>query len=114
MKNWFLIGIAGMALFVAACSPALMVGKGEMKARYLGSNVKIMYDMLCVSGDLVKVLETTHFSKEMKDSLYKYNCSDERSGEKVRQLFLSMTPAQRKDIKMAFKENGYSINGGSC
>jgi hypothetical protein len=70
--------------------------------------------MLCASGDLLKVLEATHLSKEMKDSFYQYNCSDERSSDKVKELFSSMTSEQRKDIRTAFKEKGYSVNGGSC
>ena len=70
--------------------------------------------MLCSSGDLMKVLEATLLSGEMKDAFYRDNCSAERSSDKVRQLFASMTSEQRKDIRTAFKKNGYSINGGSC
>ncbi len=114
MKTWLLIGIAGMVLATGACTPLFMVTKGERRGYFLGSNSKTIYDMLCASGDLEKVLAATHLSKEMKDTFYKYNCSAERSSDKVKQLFSSMTPEQRKDIKMAFKENGYSINGGSC
>ena len=112
MKTWLFIIIAAMALAAGACSSTFMVSKGEGKRGYLGSNSKTMYDMLCVSGDLEKVLEATHLSKEMKDTFYKYNCSAERSSDKVKQLFLSMTCEERKDIKTAFKANGYSINGG--
>lgn len=114
MKTWFLLGIAGMVLITGACTPSFMVGKGETKGGFLGSSTKAMYDMLCASGDLEKVLAATHLSKEMKDTFYKYNCSDERSSAKVKQLFASMTSEQRKDIKTAFKVNGYSINGGAC
>jgi len=103
-----------MVLIVGACTPVFMVGKGEKRGVFLGRGSKAMYDMLCASGDLVKVLEATQLSNEMKDNLYKYNCSAERSGEKVKQLFVSMTPEQRKDIRTAFKKQGYSINGGSC
>jgi hypothetical protein len=113
MKTWLLIGIAGIALVTGACTPLFMVGKGEGRGVFLGSNAKA-YDMLCASGDLMKVLEDTPLSKEMKDTFYQDNCSSERSSEKVRQLFASMTPEQRKDIRTAFKKNGYSINGGSC
>lgn len=112
MKTWLLIGIAGMVLVTAACTPMFMISKGEGKRGYLGSNSKAIYDMLCVSGDLEKVLEATHLSKEMKDTFYKYNCSAERSSDKVKQLFLSMTCEQRKDVRTAFKEKGYSVNGG--
>jgi len=101
-----------MMLVTVSCSSTFMVSKGVGKRGFLGSNSKTMFDMLCVSGDLEKVLEATHLSKEMKDTFYKYNCSAERSSDKVKQLFLSMTCEERKDIKTAFKANGYSINGG--
>ncbi len=114
MKTWFFIIIAGTALLTGACTSTFMVGKGERRGGFLGSNSKTMYEMLCASGDLVKVLEATHLSKEMKETFYQYNCSAERSGDKVKQIYASMTSEQRKDIRTAFKEKGYSINGGAC
>jgi hypothetical protein len=114
MKTRLWIGITGIVLITGACTPLFMVGKGERRGGFLGSNSKAMYDMLCASGDLEKVLESTHLSKEMKDTFYRDNCSAERSSDKVKQLFASMTPEQRKDIRNAFKEKGYTVNGGSC
>ncbi len=114
MKTWVLIGIAGAVLIAGACTPMFMVGKGERRGGFLGSNSKAMYEMLCASGDLEKVLAATQLSNEMKDAFYRYNCSAERSSDKIRQLYASMTSEQRKDIRTAFKEKGYSINGGSC
>jgi hypothetical protein len=63
---------------------------------------------------LKKYLLATHLSTEMKDILYQDSCSAERSGEKVKQLYASMTPEQRKDIKDAFRKCGYDINYISC
>jgi hypothetical protein len=106
-----------MVLATGACAPAFMVGKAgsDEKGVFLGSKSKAAYNMLCVSGDLAKVLATSHLSKEMKDDLYKYNCSEEeRSTKKLRKLYGSMTRAERKDIKLAFKKNGFAINGGEC
>jgi hypothetical protein len=60
------------------------------------------------------VLEDTHFSKEMKEAFYQAICSAERSSDKVKKLFVSMMSEQRKDIRIAFKKNGYEINGGGC
>jgi hypothetical protein len=114
MRTWLLISIAGLVLTVGACTPMIMVGKGERRGGFLGSSSKAMYEMLCVSGDLGKVLEATHLSAEMKDAFYRYNCSAERSSEKLKQLYASMTSEQRKDIRTAFKMNGYTINGGTC
>jgi flagellar basal body-associated protein FliL len=114
MKIWLFIGIFGMVLVTGACTPMFMVGKGEGRVVFLGSNSQATYEVLCTSGDLEKVLEATNLSKEMKDSFYQYNCSTERSSDKVKQLFASMTSEQRKDIRNAFIQNGYSINAGSC
>lgn len=114
MKTRILIGIVGMALVIGACAPMFMVSKGEKRGVYLGSNSKATYDVLCASGELKAVLEVTHFSREMKDTFYQYNCSAERSSDKVKRFFSSMTSEQKNDIKAAFKEKGYSINGGTC
>jgi hypothetical protein len=111
MKTWTFIAFACIALVTGACSSEFMLNKNG-RAYFLGSNSKAKYDMLCTSGDLEKVLAVTQLSKEMKDAFYHYNCSVERSSEKIKQIYASMTPEERKDIKHAFKENGYGINQG--
>jgi hypothetical protein len=113
MKTWFFISIAGMSLILCACSSTFLVYK-DGKGYFVGSNSKAMYEMLCTSGDLEKVLATTNLTAEMKDTLYKYNCSAERSGDKVKQIYASMTPEQRKEIRHAFRNNGFEINYMAC
>ena len=114
MKTGLFMAIAGMVLVTGACAPMFLVGKGEGRGVFLGRDSKKVYDMMCTSGELNKVLASTHFNKEMKDAFYKYNCSEERSDKKLKKLYASMTREERKDIKNAFKVNGYSVNGGSC
>ena len=111
MKTGLLICIAGMTLLTGACTDTFLVYK-QGKGYFLGSNSSGKYTLLCKSGDMEKVLADTHLSKEMKDNLYKYNCSSERSGEKITEIYASMTPEQRKDIRTAFIKNGYEINHG--
>jgi hypothetical protein len=116
MKNWIVIGIAGMVMVTGACTPMFLVGKGEQNG-FFGSSAKPMYEMLCTSGDLLKVLASTQLSQEMKDALYRYNCSEERSRDNLKKVYASMTSKQRKDLRTAFKANGYKINkgaGGCC
>ncbi|MCK9419357.1 MAG: hypothetical protein M0R70_08270 [Nitrospirae bacterium] len=114
MKTWFALSIAAMVLFTSACTSTFLVYK-DGKGYFLGSGSNAKFNMLCASGDLEKVLAaTTQLSPEMKDSFYKYNCSIERSGDKVKQLFVTMTKEQRKDIRSAFKANGYDINRMAC
>ena len=89
MKTWllFILSIAGMSLVTYACSSNsdFLVFK-QGRGYYLGSNSNAKYEMLCASGEMDKVLAASSLSREMKDSLYKYSCSEERSGEKVMQL----------------------------
>ncbi len=113
MKTGIIVTIVGMALLTGACSSTFLVYK-DGYGYFVGSNSKAKYDLLCTSGDLEKVLASSQLSKEMKADLYKYNCSSERSGEKVKQIYASMTVEQRKDIKRAFRSNGFDINYLPC
>jgi hypothetical protein len=105
--------IAGMIFFVAGCSSTFMMvknGTGYM----LGQQSDEVYRMLCESGDLKKILSEAELRQGPKDDLYKYNCSPERSRDKVKQVFASMAPAERKSLRVAFKSNGYEINAMHC
>jgi hypothetical protein len=114
MKTWFFISIAAVVLLTGACSPLFLVQKEgvDYRGRFLGSTWAS--EMLCSSGDLLKVLEATHLSTEMKETFYQSHCSADRSYAKVKQIYTSMTSEQRKDIRIALKKNGYSINSGPC
>jgi hypothetical protein len=112
MKKWLMI-IAGMAVFATGCTSTFMMvknGTGYM----LGSQSDEVYHMLCESGDLKKILLDAQLRQEAKNDLYKYNCSPERSRDKVKQVFASMVPAERKALRIAFKSNGYEINAMHC
>ena len=113
MKTGLLIILAGMMLVLAACTDTFLVYKNG-RGYFVGGDSKAKYDMLCASGDLDKILADTHLDAATKDSLNKYNCSEERSPEKVKQLYASFTVEQRKDIKSAFRKNGYEINKFAC
>ena len=114
MKTWLFVTLTGLILFMSACASTFLIGKegDERRGRFLGSDST--YKMLCTSGDLLKVLEATHLSREMKETFYQAHCSADRSYDKVKQIYTSMTSEQRKDIRTAFKKNGYVINSGGC
>jgi hypothetical protein len=114
MRIWLIICIPVMIFVTGACTPMFLVQKKgiEKPGRFLGSTS--MYEMLCLSGDLLKVLDDTQLSKEMKEAFYQSHCSADRSYEKVKQIYTSMSSEQRKDIRTAFKKNGYTINSGTC
>jgi hypothetical protein len=108
--------LAGMSIAVsllAACSSTLLVSK-EGKGYFLGSGSKGMEKMLCESGDLRKVLSDTQLPQPIKEDLYRYNCSPEKSREKIKQIYESMTEDQRRDLRLSFANNGYMINYLPC
>lgn len=104
--------IAALGL-VAACGSTFVVSK-DGKGYYLGSGSTSAYTLLCETGDLKKVLTDTRLAQGMKDDLYGANCSGERSKEKVKRIYASLSPEQRKDLRLAFKKNGYEVNAMLC
>lgn len=113
MRTWFFVIIVVMALVTGACSSTFLVYKNG-QGYYLGSDSQASFDLLCTSGEMERVLLATSLSKEKKDSLYQYTCSAERSGDKIKQIYASMTAGERKDIRHAFRKNGYEINHMLC
>ena len=102
-----------LALCAGACSSTFVVSK-DGKGYYLGHGSKAAYTMFCESGDLKKILLDADLPLDKKDELYRFNCGAERSNEKVKQVYASMTPDQRKGLKKAFKTHGYDINAMRC
>jgi hypothetical protein len=111
--KWFLGLTAATALLTAACSSTFVATK-DGRGYFLGSGSSEAYKLFCASGDLKHILEDTRLSGEVKNELFQYNCGAERSKEKVRQVYASMTPEQRKDLRSAFKRNGYDVNYMHC
>lgn len=112
MNKHFVMFAASVVIF-AGCTSSFLVSK-DGKGYFWGNDSKAMYRMLCESGDLKKILSETKFPQELKDDIYRYNCSPERSGEKVKQIYASMPSEQRKELRNAFKDNGYDINYLPC
>lgn len=112
MRKYFLVMVA-TAIITGGCSSTFLISK-DGKGYFLGSNSSSIFKMLCDSGDLTKVLSDTKLPPKMKDDLYRYNCSSERSGDKVKEIYASMTHDQRKDLRSAFKNNGYDVNYLPC
>jgi hypothetical protein len=105
--------LAVSALFFSACSSTFVVSKGG-KGYYLGNGSNAAYTMFCSSGDLDKILAGTQLSRDMRDNLYQVNCGPDRSSEKVRQVYASLTPDLRKELRKSFRDHGYDINYINC
>jgi len=48
-----------------------------------------------------------------KADLYKYNCTAP-SKDKLKEVVSSMTPEQRRDLRLSFQVHGYDINRINC
>jgi hypothetical protein len=106
--------ITAAPFFFQACASTFLAYK-DGYGYFMGNESNAAYKMFCESGDLKKILaDTTRLGQDMKDDLYHYNCGAERSHDKVRQVYATMTPEQRKDLRVAFKHNGYDINYQHC
>ena len=102
-----------VSVFALACSSTFLVFK-DGKAQYFGSNRKDIQELLCSTGDLKKVLEYAESIDDLtKDSLYRYTCV-ELNGEQVKRIYTELTPEQRKDLRLAFRKQGYEINYYPC
>jgi hypothetical protein len=125
-KNLFLIKSVALSLcrtvvlnltwiifIISGCSSTFLVSK-DGKGYFFGSKSDAIYRMLCDSGDLRKILkDATKIKEDTKDAIYQANCVN-RSGEKVKEIYAAMTPEERKDLRNAFKLNGYDINYMPC
>jgi hypothetical protein len=114
MKRILMFGVISAVAIVLGCSSTFRISK-EGKGYFWGTDSKAIHAMLCESGDLKKILtDAETISQGMKDDLYRYNCTAERSGVKVKEIYAAMSPAERKGLRQAFKKNGYEINAMTC
>ncbi|MBF0557867.1 MAG: hypothetical protein HQL08_03700 [Nitrospirae bacterium] len=102
------------ALFTSACSDTFVITK-DGKSYFFGSKREGFYKMLCESGDLKTIIAETQLPSKTQDDLYRFNCVlSEQSKEKVGEIYISMTPEQRRDLRLAFQNHGYDINYMEC
>lgn len=112
-KKWF--AMIGMTMLIGGCaSGSTFIASKDGKGYYLGNSSSAAYEKFCRSGDLRKILADTSLAQEMRDDLYQKNCGAVRSSDEVRKLYASLSPAQRKELRQAFKRNGYDINYIPC
>ncbi len=101
-------------VIIAGCSSTFVVTK-DGRGYFFGSKSEGLYKMMCESGDLLKILNDTQLPPDIKDNLYKYNCVlSERSKDKVKEIYVSLKPEQRRDLRLTFQKHGYDINYLAC
>lgn len=113
MKKLMIIISSVTALMATGCASTFVASK-DGKGYHLGNSSDAAYEMFCQSGDMEKILSGTTFDEQLKKNLYQYNCGAERSNGKVKEIFSALSPAQRKELRLAFKKNGYDINIMRC
>ncbi len=97
------------AVMVAGgCTSTFLVGK-DCRSYFFGSNDEGLYRMLCESGDFRRVLEGTALPQETKDAFYRYNCV-QPFPDKVKELYVSLTSEEKRDLRFSFQKQGYYIN----
>ena len=101
-----------LLLLAAGCTSNFLITK-DGKSYFFGSRDDAIYKMLCESGDLKMILAGTKLPENTKADLYKYNCT-EPSKDKLKDMVSSMTPEQRRDLRLSFQVHGYDINRINC
>ena len=102
------------AIFLVGCTATTFIISKDNRAYYLGRKSDRLYEMICRSGDLEAVLSETSMPDDLKKDLYRYNCTDERSKERVVALYNYLSPDEKEELKTAFRRHGYTINYVPC
>ncbi|MBI5102081.1 MAG: hypothetical protein HZB33_09645 [Nitrospirae bacterium] len=102
------------AVFLMGCGATTFIISKDNRAYYLGRKSDSLHRMICLSGDLEAVLAETSIPDDLKKDLYRYNCTDERSKEKVVALYSYLTPEEKLELQSAFRRHGYTINYVPC
>jgi hypothetical protein len=104
-----------VALLVLQACTSTFVASKEGKGYHVGNSSGAAYRMFCESGDLQRILAaTTTIGQDQKDDLYGSNCGQDRSNDRVKKIYATMTTEQRRDLRQAFKKNGYDVNAMRC
>ncbi len=112
MKTVQLLLVSLCLISAAACTSNFLITK-DGKTFFFGSRDEAIYKMLCESGDLKAILADTKLPDNKKEDVYKYNCTTP-SSEQLREVVASMTPEQRRDLRLSFQVHGYDINRINC
>ena len=113
MRRYLYGSLLILGLTIGGCGSTFVVSK-DGKGYYFGSDSQAALELFCGKGDLKKILSAVNLAESMKEDLYEANCGPGRSGQKVRELYASLTAPQRKELRTSFKENGYDINYIPC
>ena len=113
-KRSFLFVVLVAVTVCLGCSSNRFLVTKNGRASYFATNREALHEMLCDSGDFKKVLAAApELPAATSNGLYYYTC-EKPDAKKAQALFVSLTPAQRKDMLNAFMGQGYDINIWPC
>jgi len=76
-----------LTVFLVGCDSTTFIISKNSKAYYFGRDSKVLRAMLCDSGELKEILSETTIDEDIRNELYRYNCTDEHSKEKVVSIY---------------------------
>lgn len=109
----FLLAAALLAA-LAGCAPTTFLVSKDGSSIYFGRRNSALAARLCSSGELTGILDRADIRRIARDGLYRYNCTDEYSRDKVLSLYLFLSPEEKQELMRAFVSFGYEVNLIRC
>ena len=108
------IGCLLCAFLFAGCGPSTFRLDKDGTSGYFGSDRPPLRTMLCDRGDLKIVLDRAELPEDVRNDFIRHVCSDQRSFESTKSLYLFLAPDEKIRLKKAFEKQGYKINHIDC
>ncbi len=97
-----------LSLLCIACAKTFLVSK-DHATYFFGSPDQTLYEMLCTSGDLQKILADAGLPEDARTGLYRAQCND-RSTEELDRVYSSLSQDQQEALKSSFRKHNFEIN----
>ncbi len=110
MKRIAMAALLAGTLAFSGCNSSNFLVYKDAKHFYVTSKSDSLRQMLCESGDLVRITKDAALTQTLQKELYDSICSSTKVKERVLAALESMTKEQRKSLKLAFQLNGYEVN----
>lgn len=110
MKQIILTVMIVVAVALSGCNSSNFLVYKNAKHYYVTSKSDGLRQLLCDSGDLVKITKDAALTDALQKELYTSICTSNKVKERVLAALESMTKEQRTSLKLAFQLNGYEIN----
>lgn len=103
-----------LLLSLLGCGPSTFLINRDGVSGYFGREGRFLHQLLCERDDLKQVLSETSIPEKIQHELYLYDCTPDRSFEKIISLYRMLSPGEKMELRRAFKNHGYLINYVSC